>query len=106
MRTPGQIGRSVFCRAGCRCPRELLRVFDKPFARFRRAVEHHVLDLFAQGGVEVVIHAEHAGVNDAHRQPGLNGVVEKYRVDGLTHRVVAAKAEADVGDAAGNLCLR
>ena len=26
-------------------------------------------------------------------------------MDGLTHRVVAAEAEADVGDAAGNLCL-
>ena len=43
--------------------------------------------------VEVVVDAEHAGVDDAHRQPGLDRVVEEDGVDRLAHRVVAAEGE-------------
>ena len=52
-----------------------------------------------------------AGVDDAHVHAGLDGVVKEHRMDRLAHRVVAAKREGDVGDAAGDqrpgsgLCL-
>ena len=35
--------------------------------------------------------------------PACNGVVQEHGVDGLAHRVVAAEAEGDVGDAARHL---
>ena len=76
---------------------------DQRFARTGVAVEHHVLHLVAQLGLEIVIHAEHAGVDDAHAHAGLDGVVQEHSVDRLAHRVVAAEAEAHVGNAAADL---
>ena len=68
------------------------------FARFvdRLAVQHDIFNAFAQQRLEVVIHAHHAGIDDAHVHTGLNGVVQKYGVDGFAHRVVAAKTERHV----------
>ena len=66
-------------------------------------VEHHVLDPLAQLGLDLVVDDEHAGVDDAHVQPGLDRVEQEHRVDRLAHRVVAAERERDVGDAAGDL---
>jgi len=67
------------------------------------AIEHHVFDARAQLGLELVIDADHAGVDDAHVHAGLDGVVQKHGVDGLAHRVVAAKAKAHVAHAARHL---
>jgi hypothetical protein len=67
------------------------------------AVEHHVLDALAQHRVQVVVDADHAGVDDAHVHARLDGVVEEHGVDGLAHRLVAAEAEAHVGHAARDL---
>jgi predicted GNAT family acetyltransferase len=93
-----------------RCPwpglRDRLGKFDQRLAGIGAAVQHHVLDLLAQYRVEVVIDAEHAGVDDAHRQSGLDRVVEEDGVDRFAHRIVAAEREGDVGDAAGNLRAR
>ncbi len=72
----------------------------------RLSVQHHVLDTFAQFGIELVVDADHAGVDDAHVQPGPDRVVEEDGVDGLAHRVVAAEAEGDVADAAADLRAR
>ena len=47
--------------------------------------------------------ASWAGVDDAHGQPGIDGVVEKHRVDGFSHSVVAAERERNVADAAGGV---
>ncbi len=66
----------------------------------RGAVEHHVLDLFAQGGRDLVVDLQLAGVDDTHGQAVLDRVVEEHRVDGLAHRVVAAERERHVGHAA------
>jgi hypothetical protein len=57
----------------------------------------------SRSGLQVVVHAHHAGVDDAHVHPGLDGVVQEHGVDGLAHRVVAAEAEAHVADAAADL---
>ena len=49
-----------------------------------------------RSGRDLVVDAELAGVDDAHRQPGADRVVEEHRVDRLAHRVVAAEGEGDV----------
>ena len=69
----------------------------------RHAVEDDVLDPLAQLRVEVVVDADHAGVDDAHVHPRLDRVIEEHGVDGFPDRVVAAKREAHVGDAARDL---
>ena len=66
------------------------------------AVEHDVLDPLAQLGLDLVVHHQRAGVDDAHVEPGLDRVEQEHRVDRLAHRVVAAEGERDVGDAAGD----
>ena len=58
------------------------------------AVQHHVLDALAQFGRDVVVHADHAGVDDAHGHAGLDRVVQEHGVDRLARRVVAAEREA------------
>ena len=76
---------------------------DQRLSGARMAVQDDVLDLVAQFRLEVVVDAEHAGIDDTHGHAGLDRVVEEDGVDRLAHRVVAAEAEGDVGDAAGNV---
>jgi hypothetical protein len=57
-------------------------------------------------GLQVVVHADHARVDDAHVHARLDGVVQEHGVDGFAHRVVAAKAEAHVAHAARHLGAR
>src|SRR5690606_34287554 len=59
-------------------------------------VQNHILDLVTQLRRDLVIDLQLAGVDDAHLQPGLDRVVEKYRVYGLAHRVVATEGEGHV----------
>ena len=79
---------------------------DQSLSGVRPAVQHHVFDPFAQHRLELVVHAHHAGVDDAHVHAGLNGVVQEHGVNRLAHRVVAAKAEGHVGHAAADLGAR
>ena len=80
--------------------------FDHTFGRIGTAVQHHVLDALAQLGGEIVIHANHAGVDDAHGHAGLDRVIQKYRVDRLARRIVTAERKADVGHATAHLGMR
>ncbi len=73
---------------------------EQPLGAVITAIEHHILDGFAQLFRQVVIDRQLAGVDDAHGEPCANRVVEKYRVDRLAHRIVAAKREGHVGNAA------
>ena len=79
---------------------------DQRFAGIRVAVQHHILDLLAQHRLQIVVDAEHAGIDDAHGHAGLDRVVEEDGVDRLAHGIVAAEAERDVGNAAGNVRVR
>ena len=54
-------------------------------------------------GRDVFVHAELAGVDDAHVHAGAGGVVEEDGVDSLAHGVVAAEGEGDVGDASADV---
>ncbi len=74
--------------------------------RVGTAVEQHVLDQHLQLRLDLLVHLEHAGIDDAHVHARRDGVIEKRGVHGLAHLVVAAKAEGDVGDAAADLGVR
>ena len=77
--------------------------FDQALAGVGAAVQHHVFDAFAQLGFDLVVDADHAGVDDAHVHAGLDRVVQEHGVDGLTHRVVAAERETHVANPARDL---
>jgi len=72
----------------------------------RPAIQHDILHERAQHRIELIVNAELAGIDDAHRQAGAYRVVQKHRVDRLADGVVAAKAEADVRDAARHFRVR
>ena len=100
-RAPGLIGGAVL-RLGL----EASGALDQPLGAVGSPVEDHVLDQLAQLRVELLVHAELAGVDDAHRHAGADGVVEERRVHRLAHRVVAAERERKVGDPAGDAAGR
>ncbi len=81
----------------------LLRELHQPLAGIGPPVENDVLDPLAQFRLDVLVHAELARVDDAHRHAGADRVIKKDRVDRLAHMVIAAKTEADVADAAADL---
>ena len=49
------------------------------------------------------VHGQLSGVHNPHVQPGLDGVIEERRVHRFAHKVIAAKREGDVADAAADL---
>jgi hypothetical protein len=53
----------------------------QPLRRVGPPVEHDVLDALAQFGRNVVVHAELARVDDAHRHAGADRVIQEHRVD-------------------------
>ncbi len=65
----------------------------QPLGRVGPAVEQHVLDELQQVLGDLLVDLEHAGVDDAHVEPGLDRVIEKRRVHGLAHDIVAAEAK-------------
>ena len=84
---------------------DALGKFDQRLGSLRRTVQDHRLDLLAQLRLQIVVDADHPGVDDAHREPRLHRVVEENGVDRLAHGVVPPEAERDVGNPAGNLCV-
>ena len=79
---------------------DFLRLFDEPFRRAGVGVEYHVLDSPEQIRLDLVIDLEHPRIDNRHIQPGLYGMVEKRRVHGLAHRIVASERERQVGHSA------
>ncbi len=100
--SPGRIGLVFLCGLSLKSR----AVGDEPLGGVRAAVENHVLDPLAQGRLDVFIDGQLPGVDDAHIEPGVDGVVEKCRVERLADRVVAAKRKRDIAHAAGNLHVR
>ena len=79
---------------------------EQALGRVRPAVEDDVLDPLAQLGGDLVVDGELPGIDDAHVHAGGDRVIEEDRVHRLAHRIVAAKGEGDVGDAAGDERVR
>ena len=78
----------------------------QPLGGVGPAVEQDVLDELEQVLRDVLVDGELAGVDDAHVQAGVDGVVEERRVHRLAHHVVAAEREREVADAAADLHAR
>ena len=76
---------------------------EQSFGRVRPPVEDDILAGLAQLGIDLGIDRKLAGVDDAHIHAGRDGVIEKDRMHGLAHRLVAAKREGEIGNAAGNM---
>src|SRR5215216_6839712 len=74
----------------------LLGQLQQTLGRVITAVQYHILDGLAQLLVYLVVDRELSGVHDAHREPGVYGVVEEDGVDRFAHRVVTAEREGDV----------
>ncbi len=98
---PGQIG-----RAFARGAPDLLGKRHHPLRCVRSAVEDDVLDVFEEIGRNVLVNDQLPGIDDAHVEPGLDGVEEKGRVDGLADDIVAAEGERQVADPATDLDAR
>ena len=88
----------------------LLRRLDRlgelgqPVGGVGPAVEQHVLDALEQVLGDLLVDLELAGVDDAHVQPGADGVIQERRVHRLADHVVAAERERDVAHAAARSC--
>ncbi len=76
---------------------------EQSFGGVRPPVEDDILAGFAQVWLDFGIDRELARVDDAHIHAGGNRVIEKDRMHGLAHRLVAAKRERKIGNAAGNM---
>jgi hypothetical protein len=66
------------------------------------AVEEDILNEFAQLRLDLLVDGEHAGVDDAHVEPGADRMVKKDGVHRFADRIVAAEGKRNVADAAGN----
>ena len=97
--TPCQIADLFFARAAFEAGGDV----EHPVGGIGAAVEDHIFAGRAQVGVDLIVDHQLACVDDAHIHPRLNGVVEKDRVHGFAHRVIAAKAERQVRHAARDM---
>ena len=70
------------------------------------AVEDHVFHPLAERGLDVFIDGQLPGVDDAHVQPGVDGMVQEGGIERLADRVIAAEREGDIAHAAGDLYVR
>ena len=75
----------------------LLGQVNELFGGTRRFVKYYVLHGPQQVGFYVVIHLQHAWINDAHVKSLGYGMIEKHRVHGLTHHVIASESEREIG---------
>ena len=76
--------------------------FDEPLGRVGPPIEQHVFDQFQQILRHLIVHGQLPGIDDAHVQPGANGVIQKCAVHRLADDVIAAKRKRNVADAAAD----
>ena len=79
---------------------------EQALCRVCPAIEDDILDQLAQPRLDLVINVQLPRIDDAHIHAGLDGVVEKHRVHGPAHRLIAAEGEGDVGQSAGDVTAR
>jgi len=83
-----------------------LGLLDEALGGVVTTVEDHVLAELTQLRLDVLVDGQLTGVDDAHVEAGLDGVIEKHRVHRLAHGRITAEAEAEVADAADEVCAR
>src|SRR5262249_11203694 len=79
------------------------RVLDEPLGGVVAPVEDDVLDALEELRLDVLVHDELAGVDDAHVEAGADRVEEERGVHRLAHDVVTAERKAEVRDPAARL---
>ena len=79
---------------------------DQALPRVGAAVQDDIFHPFPQHGLHIVVDPHHASVDDTHVHARGNRVVQKHGVNGLAHRVVAAKRKAHVRHATRHLGTR
>ena len=79
---------------------------EQAFGRVLAAGEHDVLAQLAQLGIDLVVHGELAGIDDAHPHAGLNRLQQEHRVHRFAHGLVATERERQVRHAAGDVDVR
>src|ERR687898_707665 len=80
--------------------------FQEPVGRVGPAVEHDILSPLEQIRGNVEIDRQLARVDYPHVHTGLDGVIQKHGMDGLSNRIVAAEGERDIADAAAHENMR
>ncbi len=83
-----------------------LRQIQQTLSAVIATVKNDIFNRIAQFGGKVVVDSQLSGIDDAHVHAVANGVVEEYRVNSFTYRVVAAEREGNVRHAAGNQRVR
>ncbi len=81
---------------------EALGDFEQPVGAVGPAVQHNILDQFFQLGLNLVINNQLSGVYNPHIEAGFDGVVQEDRMNGFSHRIVAAERKRYVTHTPGN----
>ncbi len=76
---------------------------QQTLGRIGAAIEDDVFAGFAQFRIDVRIDRELAGIDDAHVHAGGDCMIEKDRMHGLAHKLIAAEGEGEIGDAARDM---
>ena len=77
----------------------LLQLFsesDKTVGGIFAAVEHRIFDELQEVGRDFVVNLQHARIDDSHVHSRFDGMIEKHRVHGFAHLVVALKSKRKV----------
>ena len=78
---------------------EVITDLEQPFGCIWASVQYDILDAFTQICRNVVVYRQLAGVDDAHRESGFDGVIEEYRMYRFSYAVVAAERKRHIADA-------
>ena len=85
---------------------ESLGDLEEPFGRILAARQNDVLDPFTQVSRDVLVNRQLPCIDDSHGQTRTNRVVQEYGMHRFAHRLVAAKRERHVADAAAHVHRR
>ena len=79
---------------------------EQTVRRVRAAIQDDVLDPLAQLIWDIIINRQLARIDNRHIETRWNGVIEKDRMHGFTHRIVPAKGKANIRQSARNTRMR
>ena len=97
---PFQIIAALLCAAAAFVA---LGDLQEPFRGVLAARQDHIFHALAQLRIDIFVNGELAGIDDAHGEPGADGVIQKHRVHGFAHAIVAAKRKRHIADAAAGM---
>ena len=81
---------------------ELIGQCHQSFGGIVSAIHQNILNVFEKFFWNLIINFNHSGIHDPHIETGFDGVIQEGRVHGLSHSVVAAERETDIGNTPRN----